>query len=110
MGRPKPHSAAGSGSHARSSSGEMMHRFFIVILAFTLVASCSQTSDLTPAATLAPATVSVEASLPASDPTRALPTSAEVEAGVATKAPRPTLAPDDWKTLPAIPTGISDAM
>lgn len=87
-----------------------MYRFFIVILAFTLVAGCSQASDLTPVSTFAPATVSVESSLPASDPTQAVPTSAEVEAGVATKAPRPTLAPDDWKTLPAVPTSISDAM
>ncbi len=87
-----------------------MYKFFTVILIFTLVAGCSSISNST--ATSAPASepTSVESSLPVSSPTSVAPASTGEATAAVTGTPRPTLAPDEWKTLPVVPTGVSDAM
>jgi hypothetical protein len=87
-----------------------MYRFFIVILTFTLAAGCSSISDvpLTPA--LPPVSASTESSEPVTSPTPADSTPVGVETAAMTRTPRPTFTPDEWKTLPVVPTEISDTM
>ncbi len=86
-----------------------MYKFFTVVLIFTLVAGCSSVSDLPPASTLPSASASAESSMPAASPTQDT-TPAEAQTAAATRTPRPPLAPEEWKTLPAVPAGVSDAM
>ncbi len=87
-----------------------MYRFFIIVLTFTLVAGCSNVSDLTPALTLTPAPTSAGSNSTVSSPTPANATPAGIGTAAATRAPRPTLIPDQWKTLPVVPAAISDTM
>ncbi|MBN2116657.1 MAG: SGNH/GDSL hydrolase family protein [Anaerolineales bacterium] len=87
-----------------------MSKFFIVILIFTLLAGCSGSSNVPPSATFTAAATSVESGAATASPTQAGATSVGVETAAATTTPRPPLAPDEWKTLPAVPAGVSDAM
>ena len=85
-----------------------MYRFLLAISIFTLVAGCSTVSDLPPSATIPPA--SVESNVPVSSPTQVAATPVVIDTAAVTRTSRPPLAPDEWKTLPVTPTGISDAM
>ena len=87
-----------------------MFKFFTVILTFTLLAGCSAASDLTPPSASSSQPISIESDVTASSPTQADSAPAAVETASITMTPRPTFAPDEWKTLPAVPTGISDSM
>lgn len=87
-----------------------MDRFLTAILIFTLVAGCSTASNLTPSSTVTPVPASTEADVAVSDPTEANAIPAGVETLAVTRTPRPTLAADEWKTLPVVPTGVSAAM
>ncbi len=85
-----------------------MYKLFTVILIFTLVAGCSSISDAPLTPTIPPVSAS-ESSVEVASPTQdATPPGAQTAA--ATRAPRSTLVPDAWKTLPVTPTGVSDAM
>ncbi len=86
-----------------------MYKFFTGILAFTLLAGCSTVSDLTPPSASTSQPISIESSVTASNPTQAGSAPAAVETAAITMTPRSTLAPDEWKTLPVVPTGISDS-
>ncbi len=86
-----------------------MYKCFSVILIFTLLAGCSSVSDLPATSTLPSAPASAESSVMIASPTQdATPAGAQTAA--VTRTPRPPLAPDEWKTLPAVPAGVSDAM
>ncbi|HMB22854.1 MAG: hypothetical protein ACM33V_02765 [Chloroflexota bacterium] len=88
-----------------------MHcKLFTVILIFTLVAGCSTVSNVPPLSTVTPAPASTEANISASSPTETDTMPAGVETAASTSTPRPTLAADEWQTLPVIPTSISAAM
>ncbi len=92
-----------------------MKRIFILELIFVLLAGCSPSpstsfsfvpdSEITPAAN---PTNEVQNDAPSLAKTPS-PSPSTVSVA-ATITPRRTLAPDEWKTLPAVPTGISDAM
>ncbi|HSB03344.1 MAG TPA: hypothetical protein VLE49_22025 [Anaerolineales bacterium] len=86
----------------------MMYRFTLAILIFTLVAGCSTASAMPPASTFTSVPTSGESSVVLASPTQAGAT--EVQTSAATKTARPPLAPDEWKTLPVVPAGISDSM
>jgi hypothetical protein len=79
-----------------------------VILIFTLVAGCSAPET--------PPTIAPVENLSAAEPASVesgleeRSTPALVEIAAATVTPRPPLAPDEWKTFPAVPGGISEAM
>lgn len=88
----------------------MRYRFFTVIMVFTLVAGCSTTPNPTSSPTFAPAPASTEPNISASSPTEADATPAGVETAALTSTPRPTLAADEWQTLPVVPASLSAAM
>jgi hypothetical protein len=87
-----------------------MYRFLLVISIFTLVAGCSTVSDLPPTSTFPSTPTSVEAITVLSSPTEVSAGAAEAATATATKTPRPPLDPQAWKTLPAVPAGVSAAM
>jgi hypothetical protein len=88
----------------------MMHKFLTVILLFTLLTSCSAASDVPSSAspTVAPASAPTEVT--AASPAQPATTIPAAQTAAASATPRPTLTADEWKTLPAVPEGVSDAM
>ncbi|MEW6284883.1 MAG: hypothetical protein AB1509_01530 [Chloroflexota bacterium] len=88
-----------------------MQRMILISLILTLLAACSSTGTSTPAAPLSPTDAALQ-----TDPTPASlqPASASPTALPATSTPTPTpkppLAKDAWMQMPAVPSGVSDAM
>jgi hypothetical protein len=78
----------------------------IVLLFVVLLAGCTSASVTPPPETEAASTPTPVIAAEASAEILETPTE---EAAAAAAAPRPTLAPDEWKTLPVVPT-VSDAM
>ncbi len=87
-----------------------MYKFFTVVLVLTLVAGCSSSPGLTqpPTVTVEDSSSAESASVESSPAPIATPTGEEIVA--ATITPRPALAPDEWKTFPAVPPAISASM
>lgn len=88
----------------------MRYKFFTVILIFTLVAGCSTTPNPTSSPTFTPVPASTEPNISVSSPTEADTTPDGVETAALTSTPRPTLAADEWQTLPVVPASLSAAM
>lgn len=92
-----------------------MHRLFIVIVTFAILTGCSVAPTPGPAPDTSveiqatSESVSTEERV-TSTPTQTVAAPSATETMVATAPPRPTLGPDEWKTLPAVPTGVSAAM
>lgn len=89
----------------------MKRRFLFLLLTTTLLAACSSGQASTPVASVSPTDAPLH-----TDPT---PASAEqaVDSPTAVPAlptpsqtPKPPLAKDAWMQMPAVPTGVSDAM
>lgn len=87
-----------------------MYKFFTVILVLALAAGCSSSPGLTqPSTVTGENSSSVEPASVESSPTPiATPTGEETVAATATL--RSALAPDEWKTFPAVPPAISASM
>ncbi len=86
-----------------------MYKLFTVILIFTLIAGCSTASNLTPPSTSAPESIPTGSNPVASSPTQA-DSPEGVKTPAVTRTPRATLAAEEWKTLPVVPTEVSEAM
>lgn len=92
-----------------------MRKFLVVILILIILTGCSASPAATP---LSPPPAEIQpATEPAALGQNVSSTSASVDAGPAgtetlavTVTPRPPLAANEWKTFPAVPTGISAAM
>lgn len=88
-----------------------MYKLLTVILIFTLAAGCSSPASDTPvSATFTPEVALLAPSATVSSPAETISTPASTEAPATATAPRSTLAPDEWKSLPVVPAGVSDAM
>ncbi|GAB4446733.1 MAG: hypothetical protein OHK0041_05930 [Anaerolineales bacterium] len=88
-----------------------MRRLIIASLILTLLAACSSAGTSTPVAVVPPTDAPPHTD-PAPDSPQ--PASASLTALPATSTPTPTpkppLAKDAWMQMPAVPTGVSDAM
>jgi hypothetical protein len=87
----------------------MMYKFFTGVLILLLLAGCSTSSNLTSTPVTTAEPVSQEAVGEAS-PTDEASIPVEAEASTATTTPRPPLEPEEWKSLPAVPAEVSEAM
>lgn len=92
-----------------------MHRLFIVIVTFAILTGCSAAPTPSPAPDTSVEIQATSESVSAeervtSTPTQTVAAPGATETMVATTTPHPTLGPDEWKTLPAVPTGVSEAM
>lgn len=77
----------------------------------TLLAACSSAGTSTPAAVVSPADAPLQTDpQPASAEQASASPTALPATSTPTQTPKPPLAKDAWKQMPAVPTGVSDAM
>ena len=87
-----------------------MRRFFIMNLAVIVLASCSSASNLTPSTAAIQPTLTALPAEQSINPPQTSSSPVVIETIGSTATARPTLAPQAWKTLPIVPTSISEQM